>query len=281
MTYPISIITVCYNEPNLEATCESIVAQTEQNFEWIVVDGGSDEKTQRIWQKYRHRINKFVSEKDSGIYNAMNKGIRLATGEYLLFLNAGDAFEDSEVINNVIKMKLDRNIVYGDVRPVGRGDGKRIQTFPDFIERSYWIRHTICHNATFIKKSLFDKFGLYDETLRIVADGKKWLEFFLLRNCSYKHISLTVTKFDENGVSTDPKRRWLLMKEREIILKNYFSQKEIKREENRVKYNNVWERLFSVKNDWNKRTKVLTVVGLKFRFKRRLSHYDSAVALLN
>ena len=79
MAYPISIITVCYNEPNLEATCESVVAQTEQNFEWVVIDGGSDIKTQRIWQKYRHRINKFVSEKDSGIYNAMNKGIRLAT----------------------------------------------------------------------------------------------------------------------------------------------------------------------------------------------------------
>lgn len=269
MTYPISIITVCYNEPNVEATCESVVAQTEQNFEWIVVDGGSDEKTQRIWQKYRHRINKFVSEKDSGIYNAMNKGIRLATGEYLLFLNAGDALEDAEVIDNIIKMKLDRDIVYGDVRPVGRGDGKRVQTFPDFIERSYWIRHTICHNATFVKKSLFDEFGLYDETLRIVADWKKWLEFFLLRKCSYKHISVTVTRFDENGISTDPKRRWLLMKEREMILKDYFSPKEIRREENRVKYNNVWERLFSVKNDWNKRTKVLTILGLKFRFKRR------------
>lgn len=273
MTYPISIITVCYNEPNLEATCESVVAQIEQNFEWIVIDGGSDEKTQRIWQKYRHRINKFVSEKDSGIYNAMNKGIRLATGEYLLFLNAGDALEDAEVINNIIKMKLDRDIVYGDVRPVGRGDGKRVQTFPDFIERSYWIRHTICHNATFVKKSLFDEFGLYDETLRIVADWKKWLEFFLLRKCSYKHISLTVTRFDENGISTDPKRRWLLMKEREIILKDYFSLKEIKQEENRVKYNNFWERLFSVKNDWNKQTKVLTVLGLKFRFKRRFRHY--------
>lgn len=277
MTYPISIITVCYNEPNLEATCESVVAQTEQNFEWIVIDGGSDEKTQQIWQKYRHRINKFVSEKDSGIYNAMNKGIRLATGEYLLFLNAGDAFEDAEVIDNIIKMKLDRDIVYGDVRLVGRGDGKRVQTFPDFIERSYWIRHTICHNATFVKKSLFHEFGLYDETLRIVADWKKWLELFLLRKCSYKHISLTVTRFDENGISTDPKRRWLLMKEREIILKDYFSLKEIKQEENRVKYNNFWERLFSVKNDWNKRTKVLTVLGLKFRFKRRFSHYDSDV----
>lgn len=277
MTYPISIITVCYNEPNLEATCESVVAQTEQNFEWIVIDGGSDEKTQRIWQKYRHRINKFVSEKDSGIYNAMNKGIRLATGEYLLFLNAGDALEDAEVIDNIIKMKLDRDIVYGDVRPVGRGDGKRVQTFPDFIERSYWIRHTICHNATFVKKSLFDEFGLYDETLRIVADWKKWLEFFLLRKCSYKHISLTVTRFDENGISTDPKRRWLLMKEREIILKDYFSLKYIKQEENRVKYNNFWERLFSVKNDWNKRTKVLAVLGLKFRFKRRFSHYDSDI----
>ena len=274
MKYPISIITVCYNEPNLEATCESVVSQTEQNFEWIVVDGGSDEKTQRIWQKYRHRINKFVSEKDSGIYNAMNKGIRLATGEYLLFLNAGDAFEDPEVINNVIRMKLDRDIVYGDVRPVGRGDGKRVQTFPDFIERSYWIRRTICHNATFIKKSLFDEFGLYDETLRIVADWKKWIELFLLRKCSYKHISVTVTKFDENGISTDPKRRWLLMKEREIILKDYFSSKDIKQEENRVKYNNVWERLFSVKNDWNRRTKVLTVLGLKFRFKRRFGNYD-------
>lgn len=269
MTYPISIITVCYNEPNLKATCESVVAQTEQNFEWIVIDGGSDEKTQRIWQKYRHRINKFVSEKDSGIYNAMNKGIRMASGEYLLFLNAGDALEDEEVVGNVIQMKLDREIVYGDVRPVGRGDGKRVQIFPDFIERTYWIRHTICHNATFIKKSLFDEFGLYDETLRILADGKKWLEFFLTHKRSYKHISLTVTRFDENGISTDPKRRWLLMKEREIVLKDYFSSKEIKQEENRVKYNNVWERLFSVKNDWNKRTKVLTVLGLKFRFKRR------------
>ena len=274
MTYPISIITVCYNEPNLEAPCESVVAQTEQNFEWIVVDGGSDINTQRIWQQYRHRINKFVSEKDSGIYNAMNKGIRMATGEYLLFLNAGDSLEDAEVINNVIKMKLDRDIVYGDVRPVGRGDGKRVQTFPDFIEKSYWIRHTICHNATFIKKSLFDEFGLYDETLRIAADWKKWLELFLLRKCSYKHIPITVTRFDENGISTDPKRRWLLMKEREMILKDYFSPKETKQEENRVKYNNAWERLFSVKNDSNKRMKVLTVLGLKFRFKRRFSHYD-------
>ena len=274
MKYPISIITVCYNEPNLKATCESIVAQAEQNFEWIVVDGGSDVKTQRIWQEYRHRINKFVSEKDSGIYNAMNKGIRLATGEHLLFLNAGDALEDAEVIANVIKMKLDREIVYGDVRPVGRGDGKRVQTFPDFIDKSYWIRHTICHNATFVKKSLFDEFGLYDETLKIVADWTKWLELFLLRKCSYKHISVTVTKFDENGISSDPQRRWLLMKEREIVLKNYYSSKEIKQEENRVKYNNFWEHLFSVKNDWNKRTKVLTVLGLKFRFRRRFSDYD-------
>jgi hypothetical protein len=67
------------------------------------------------------------------------------------------------------------------------------------------------------------------------------------------------------------------MKEREMILKDYFSPKEIRQEENRVKYNNAWERLFSVKNDWNKRTKVLTVLGLKFRFKRRFSHYDSDV----
>ena len=88
----LSIITICYNEPNLEETCKSIVNQTWQDFEWIVVDGGSNEETQKIWDKYKYRIDKFISEPDNGRYNAMNKGIAQAHGEFLNFMNSGDFF---------------------------------------------------------------------------------------------------------------------------------------------------------------------------------------------
>ena len=91
----ISIITVCYNEPNLEKTCESIINQTMQDFEWVVIDGGSNEETQNIWNKYKHRINTFVSEPDNGIYDAYNKGVKLATGDYIIFMNAGDCFYEN------------------------------------------------------------------------------------------------------------------------------------------------------------------------------------------
>ena len=104
MTYKLSIITVCYNEPNLEKTCKSIIEQTYQDFEWIVVDGGSNEQTQNIWNKYKNRINYFISEKDSGVYNAMNKGIKQSNGEYLLFLNAGDYLFDKDAL----KITFDR-----------------------------------------------------------------------------------------------------------------------------------------------------------------------------
>ena len=88
----LTIITVCRNEPNIERTCESIVSQTWQDFEWIVVDGASTDGTLDILEKYKDRIDVFVSEPDTGIFNAMNKGIRLAHGEFLNFMNGGDEF---------------------------------------------------------------------------------------------------------------------------------------------------------------------------------------------
>ncbi|MDR0678536.1 MAG: glycosyltransferase, partial [Holosporaceae bacterium] len=82
----LSVITICYNQPDIEETCESIVAQTFQDFEWIVIDGGSTDGTLKKLRKYKNRINVFVSEKDEGRYHAMNKGIRYAKGKYLNFL---------------------------------------------------------------------------------------------------------------------------------------------------------------------------------------------------
>ena len=119
-----SIITICYNEPNLEKTCKSIVNQTFQGFEWIVIDGGSNRQTLDIFEKYKDRIDYFVSEKDNGRYHAMNKGLRVAKGEYVNFMNAGDYFNGHDVLEKIIHFGLDKDIVYGDWDVIDGGGGK-------------------------------------------------------------------------------------------------------------------------------------------------------------
>ena len=113
----LSIITVCLNEPLLQRTCESIVNQTFQNFEWIVIDGGSNEATLNIFERYKYRINYFVSESDGGIYFGMNKGIQQAHGTWLNFMNAGDLFINYNILN-IINYKLKKikkiDILYGN-----------------------------------------------------------------------------------------------------------------------------------------------------------------------
>ena len=97
----LSVITICYNEKNIRKTCESIVGQSWQDFEWIVVDGGSTDGTLDVLNEYRDRIDVLISEPDNGIYNAMNKGIARARGEWLNFMNGGDAFCDKTVLEQV------------------------------------------------------------------------------------------------------------------------------------------------------------------------------------
>ena len=99
----ISIITVCYNiKDEIERTCESIISQTANNYEWIVVDGGSIDGTVDILNKYKDKMSVFISEKDTGIYNAMNKGIKRATGEWCIFMNGGDCFASKISLKNFL-----------------------------------------------------------------------------------------------------------------------------------------------------------------------------------
>ena len=221
----ITVITVCYNEKNLDKTCKSIVSQTFQDFEWIVMDGGSDEKFQQIFEKYKYRINTFISKKDNGIYDAMNKAITLSKGDWLIFMNAGDSFYDEKSLEKIIVKNKNAfkkaDIVYCDSF-YHRPDGiSYIPKFPDKIKKEFWQRSCISHQSTFIKKELFDKYGLYDEFYRISADLEKWL-CFQNAGCKFKHIKEIISNYSVDGLSTYAFGREY---ERKLILDKYYSKK--------------------------------------------------------
>ncbi len=267
----LSIITICYNEPNLNNTCESIVNQTWQDFEWIVIDGGSNDETQKIWDKYKYRIDKFVSEPDNGIYNAMNKGIKLANGAYLNFLNAGDAYCDNNTLMDVIP-NLNTDVIACDLLVCNKNKIEKM-VYPDKIENSFLITNTLGHQATFIKHNLFKKYGLYDESYKIVSDWKKWLDFFVKNDCTYLHVNKFAAKFKLGGISSNDQD--LNMQERRMVLDNYFSQEEIDEALNElnnniqsIKYKFI-EHIFSVKNTPDKTHKVITIFGIHIKIKKK------------
>ena len=148
MTQPLlSVITICYNEKQIERTCQSIVNQTWQDFEWIVVDGGSTDGTLDILNKYRNRINILISEPDEGIYDAQNKGIKLAHGQYLNFMNGGDAFYNSTVLEKVFKDKdQTADVLYGKYCTI---DNQRLLVLmhPKKFDSSYWLEHCLNHQS--------------------------------------------------------------------------------------------------------------------------------------
>lgn len=260
-----SVITVCYNAPNLERTCQSIVNQTYQDFEWIVVDGGSNQETLDIFEKYKYRINKFVSESDNGIYDAMNKGIKLSSGEYLLFMNGGDSFYDSNVLQAYVDNGLDKDIIYSNVELMG--ERNRIIEYPEILDTKFWLTNCICHQSTIVRKELFDKYGLYNEEYKIVADFQKWLEFIKLQNCSYKKVDFIGAKYSLDGISSDKKRRKFINEERELAIKKYFKEEEVRNVE-RIHYS-LLERIFSIKNHPNMEDKIITILGIHIKAKRK------------
>ena len=201
-TPTLTIITICYNiKDEIERTCESIVNQTWQDFEWIVVDGGSTDGTVAVLKKYADRIDVLISEKDSGIYNAMNKGIKLAHSEWLNFMNGGDCFAANDVLEKVFKNKeYDADILYGDVK-VYRTDGTSfIKTHPSEISKNFLRINTICHQSSFIKYSIFKKFGLYNEKLKIVSDWEIFVRAFT-QHKKFKYIDLLISNFYLGGIS--------------------------------------------------------------------------------
>lgn len=219
----ISVITINYNNnKGLEDTVKSVIKQTYNDFEYIIIDGGSDDGSKKVIEQYNSYFGYVISEPDTGIYNAMNKGISAAKGEYLLFLNSGDTLSNDNILNEFSKSLIDNlDIYYGDLIFLNQGV-RDYQKYPDKLSFNFFYKTSLPHPAAFIKKELFNELGNYNENLKIVSD---W-EFFMLAICkfnkTYKHVNIVVTVFDTNGISCDEKNKKLIEIERLLVLENLF-----------------------------------------------------------
>lgn len=197
----LSIITVNYNNfRGLQKTVESVVSQTWQEFDYIVIDGGSTDGSATYLESQKDKITYWVSEPDTGIYNAMNKGIAKATGEYLLFLNSGDHFYTTTILAESHSHLKDFDLIYFDIIHVSKTFSK-VVTYPSELVFSDLFFDTLPHQATFIKKNMFDNFGLYDESLKIVSDWKFFILAIFKHECTYHKVNKTLVVFYLDGLS--------------------------------------------------------------------------------
>lgn len=196
----LSIITINYNNlDGLHKTIDSIVNQTWRDFEWIVIDGGSTDGSKELIEKYQDYFAYWCSEPDNGVYNAMNKGISKAKGRYLNFMNSGDCFHNSTILEQVNSYLNEDDIVYGDMNFLLKNGGQWIYHYPQKLSIHFLLYDSIGHQASFIRRSLFDKDG-YREDFKIVSDWQKFLKWFY-EGRSFLHIDMIVADFDASGIS--------------------------------------------------------------------------------
>jgi glycosyltransferase involved in cell wall biosynthesis len=219
--FSLSIITINYNNKvELEKTICSVVEQSFKNFEFIVIDGGSKDGSLDIIKKYESRINQYVSERDNGIYDAQNKGIKAANGKYLMFLNASDCFYSKDSLANLFTNDFEEDIVYCNYCVKGTNVSIKNPALLQF--RHFWYRSTICHQTALISKHLFNRYGLYDTSLTIVADWEFFLKTIFLYGASYKYIDVDLVSVDVKGISSSKEGHDLAQKQRTLIQQKYF-----------------------------------------------------------
>lgn len=200
----ISVITINKNnKEGLERTIKSVITQTFfDKIEYIIVDGGSTDGSLDIILKYREYFKDCKSAVDSGIYNAMNKGIGMMNGDYTLFLNSGDHFHSADAVERMYN-HLDCDIVYGDlcIHQANPKDGYFFKQYPDKVDAEYFVKDALPHEAAFIRSSILKR-KPYREDFRIISDTIFFFESIILDGASYKHVGEVVTDFYLGGVSS-------------------------------------------------------------------------------
>lgn len=230
----LSIITINRNNAaGLEKTLQSVALQTFKEFEYIIIDGASTDGSVEVVKLHEPEFAhlKWVSEPDKGIYNAMNKGIRMASGDYIQILNSADCLATDDVTEQML-VALEKadypSILYGNM----------VKCFPDghrMVDKNFagqeitmlgMYTGTLNHDPTYIRRDLFAKYGFYDESLKIVSDWKWYLQAIVLGNEKPKYVDLDVTLFDMTGISESNKE--LDRIERKQVLTQLFPEAVLK-----------------------------------------------------
>lgn len=215
----LSIITINYNNKiGLEKTVRSVLCQSFKDYEYIIIDGGSNDGSKQYLEFQNNLFHFWVSEPDNGIYNAMNKGIKVANGEYLLFLNSGDFLNDENSLKDFIKNEeFYGDIIYGDYR-----FEKGFKIFPDHLTPLFFARTSLPHQSTFFKRNVFEDMGNYNESYKIVSDREFYIKCFLSNKFTFKHINLPLTVYDLAGVSNNPLFKVQQALENEKMFQEYY-----------------------------------------------------------
>lgn len=232
-TATFSIITVVYNGENvLEGTIESVITQTFKNFEYIIIDGASKDKTSDILKKYTSPISKIISEPDKGLYDAMNKGMRMASGDFLLFLNAGDRLYDKNVLDKIAQcITVDTDIIYGETMHVndnrdklGTRSEKTTHRLPKNLTwKSFRYGMSVCHQSIFVRRSVAP---FYIE--KNLAADIDWIIAALKKSRKNVNVHTIVSTYLIGGISKQKhnqslKDRFLVLQKHYGIVSNIFN----------------------------------------------------------
>lgn len=208
----LSIITVNYNNrEGLRKTIESVIHQTWTDYEYIIIDGGSTDGSRELIEQYQDLLAYWCSEPDKGIYNAMNKGVQHAHGEYVNFMNSGDCFYENDTLDKVFREGLAADILSGQVESLQYGT--LIHKYEKNVLMQLYL-DTLNHQGSFIRRQLLLR-RPYDETLQIVSDWKFWLETVLYDGARVAYSKIIVARMDSTGISTNTD---ILVKERKACL---------------------------------------------------------------
>jgi glycosyltransferase involved in cell wall biosynthesis len=225
--HKVTIITVCFNSATtIETTLRSVIDQNYNNIEYIIVDGGSTDKTLQIIEKYRSAISRLISEKDDGIYFAINKGIALATGDIIGILHADDFYTDNNIITKVVKAfdKNNTDTVYGDLQYVERENTNKVKRnwkSGKYSRGLFFKGWMPPHPAFFVRKKCYEKYGMFNTVLKSAADYEMMLRLLHKYECSTFYIPEVLVKMRVGGKSNvsiinrvkanrEDKKAWLL-----------------------------------------------------------------------
>ena len=225
----LSIITINYNDgKGLEKTIRSVISQTVIDHELIVIDGGSTDNSLELIKGYADKIKFWVSEPDKGIYDAQNKGVSKAVGEYLIFLNSGDCFFDKNVVAKFCHFEKNnpKKVIYGNSNIIDSDGTSRILSPPKNLDLNFWYANTLNHQAVFTHRSLFLKYGAFSTEYNFVSDFEHLFKIFLKEATEFAYMNEVVCNYDNTGLTSKGDFHKLIIQERYKILKLHVGNSE-------------------------------------------------------